>query len=55
VSPPRRRTCTPTGWEVFGAAAAATLGALDIVQGVVALADDGTDPIAEPRLLLGDL
>ena len=41
-----------TGWVVFAAAVLLTVGALDIIQGIVALTKDGTYLIAERDLLV---
>ena len=41
-----------TGWVVFAAAVLLTVGALDIIQGIVALTKDGTYLISEKDLLV---
>jgi hypothetical protein len=41
-----------TGWVLFGAAVMFIVGAIDIIQGIVALTKDGTYLIAESGLLV---
>jgi len=46
------RASTWTGWVVFAAAVLLTIGALDIIQGIVALTKDGTYLLPESGLLV---
>lgn len=46
------RTSAWTGWVVFAAAVIFTIGALDIIQGIVALAKDETYLVTESGLLV---
>ncbi len=41
-----------TGWVIFAAAVMFTIGAIDIIQGITALAKDGTYVIPESGLLV---
>jgi hypothetical protein len=41
-----------SGWVIFAAAVMFTIGAIDIIQGIVALAKDGTYLIPESGLLV---
>jgi hypothetical protein len=41
-----------SGWVIFAAAVMFTIGAIDIIQGIVALAKDGTYVIPESGLLV---
>jgi hypothetical protein len=46
------RTSAWTGWVVFAAAVIFTIGAIDIIQGIVALTKDGTYLLPESGLLV---